>query len=469
MRGRRFAFNSPPRECRAVVSVLASLLASGCGAPDPTRDAGTDAPTDQDASSLDTGIDATVSDAFSIADTAPPDAYEDDAGPMPIRVTVERVTDQHRVVPGAMFGGWGPHLGHLVRAGGELYWVDDLCDPTVSGDCDVNVNRRVGVFRRDLMGWTPIATIPLTNIQQNTGTVATEDALHTYGVDVAVGRVTECITEIASASSTCSHIPISTGPSANYVGAAISPAGDRLAWWTNVVDGGGGTFSYVVDYGGGWNGPRTGPIAGYNDFAYAHAAFVEGEPRFTFFGQVVSGLAPAWTFSTLVGEADLSTTAAATFTSALAAPPGDAIASTNDLFVDRRTNDAHLLARATSGAAVYYHRPASGPSAGVWSAPRVLAPASLRARFLESAEWIVIVSGPDTGGMNVRRFDRRDVIAGEPLDFSRVIEEELPVPFHRFVGVYPEADVTQDAPVGGLHFCAVGADAENIVTFFLLE
>jgi hypothetical protein len=25
------------------------------------------------------------------------------------------ITEEHRSVPGAMFGGWGPHLGHMVR------------------------------------------------------------------------------------------------------------------------------------------------------------------------------------------------------------------------------------------------------------------------------------------------------------------------------------------------------------------
>ena len=445
-----------------------SLTLAGCRAPDAPVDAGTDAANDDDASALDVGVDAVALDAPS-ADTPVIDAYEPDIGPMPVRITVERVTDQHRVVPGAMFGGWGPHLGHLVRAAGDLYWVDDVCDPSVENDCDVNVNRRVGVFRRDPTGWVQIATIPLTNVQQNTATIATETALHTYGVDVVAGRVTECITDLATTTGTCTPIAIPTGASANYVGAAVSPAGDRLAWWTNVVDGGGGTFSYVVDYGGGWNGPRTGSIGGYNDFAYAHAGFVEGTSAVTFFGQVVSGLAPDWRFATLVGEADLTTAEAATFTNALVPPIDDTIASTNDLFVDRFTRDVHLLARAQSGEVVYYHRPATGPSAGTWSAPTILPPTSFRARFLESEAWIAIVSGPATGGMYVRRFLRSDVIAGEPLDFTRAIPEALPIAFGTFVGIYPEADVTQDAPVGGLHFCAVGDLGENVVTFFQLE
>src|SRR5262249_16907838 len=40
----------------------------------------------------------------------------------------------HRYQPGAMYGGWGAHLGHLLRSSGnELWFVDD------SGN-DVHVN-----------------------------------------------------------------------------------------------------------------------------------------------------------------------------------------------------------------------------------------------------------------------------------------------------------------------------------------
>ena len=49
-------------------------------------------------------------------------------------------------------------------------------------------------------------------------------------------------------------MPFTLVPSSNYLGAAISPLGYRMVWWTGVVDGGGGSFHYVVDYGGGWNG-----------------------------------------------------------------------------------------------------------------------------------------------------------------------------------------------------------------------
>ena len=131
----------------------------------------------------------------------------------------------------------------------------------------------------------------------------------------------------------------------------------------------------------------------------------------TFFGQVVSGSAPAWTFSTLVGEASLATTDAPAWASALTSPPADSIASTNDLFIDDRTGDAHLLARSTAGAVVYYHRPESGS----WSSASVVAAATFRARWLVTDSTIAIISGPNTGGLELRRFARADLVRGAAL------------------------------------------------------
>jgi len=416
------------------------------------------------APSADASADAIESVPVDAAPDTPPSS---DSGPPALRVLTELMTDQHRFVPGAMFGGWGPHLGHLVRTRGELYWVDDLCDQTRAGDCDVNVNRRVGIFRREPTGWTRVATVPLAGVQQNTGTLAHDGRLRTYGIDVAASRLSECTFVIESGASACVMLPFPLGASANYVGAALSPSGSRVVWWTNVVDGGGGSFSYVVDYGGGWNGPRAGPIGGYNDCAYAHAAFAPASPAMTLFGQVVSGLAPAWSFSTLVGEASLSTTEATAWSSALASPAGDSIASTNDLLVDDVTGDSHLLARSTAGAVVYYHRPVGGSFGG----PVVVAEASFRARWLATADTIAIVSGPNTGDIELRRFHRGSLTIHAPLPIAEARVERVPLPseFGAVLAIYPEADVYQDDDVVALDLAVVGAARENEALYLRIE
>lgn len=387
-----------------------------------------------------------------------------DAGASRWVMRTEVITDEHRAVPGVAFGGWGPHLGHLLRTDDALFWVDDVCRQDVAGDCDVYVNRRVGVFRRG-EAWERVATIPLpATVQQNTGAIAEAGTLRVYGVNVDAGVVTQCAYDVATGASGCGSVPaIATGAAANYVGAALSPHGYRVVWWTNVVDGGGGSFSYIADYGGGFNGPRTGHIGGYNDCAYAHAGFEAGGTGVTFFCQVVSGRAPAWTAETLVGEADLSTADPVSWVLGLGPIDGDPVASTNDLWVDPATNDAHLLARTLGGAFAYYFR-ASGTSA--WGPPRFVEAASFRARFLTDEDVLAVVSGPSSGGLRVRAVERASIVAGEPVDLAaaETTDFALPDDFGAVWAIYPSAAVYQRAPTR-LELGVVGATAENVVTY----
>ena len=83
---------------------------------------------------------------------------------------------------------------------------------------------------------------------------------------------------------------------------------------------------------------------------------------------------------------------------ALAAPMGDPLVSTNDVWTDPATGDTHLLARLQSGAAAYYHR----PPGGLWSQPLFELPATYRARFLYTGDRLVLVYGPNSGGIAYR-------------------------------------------------------------------
>lgn len=399
----------------------------------------------------------------------PVDAEVHDAAPPSLQL--EPVTSEHRAIPGVMFGGWGPHLGHLVqapRAGGgtATYWVDDLCSPQIAGDCNVDINRRVGVFRRDAETWTLLATIPLAGVQQNTATIALGDRLWSFGVDTTAQRVVECRFEIATGASGCTVIPIPTGPSANYVGATVGPAGARLVWWTNVVDGGGGSFSYIVDYGGGWNGPRTGAIGGYNDCAYAHAAFQPGGSTVEFFCQVVAGLAPSWTFSTLVGSTDATLAAPVTWTNALAPPTGDEVASTNDLFVEPGSGDAHVLARSSAGAALYYHRPAGGS----FGTPLVL-PATYRARWLVTLDSVAVVHDAGAGQVVLRTAPRSTLDDPGPWSLGTWSSQTitLPAEFGAIYAIYPLGVPYQEAEIDRLAWVVVGEGNERHALYVGLE
>lgn len=378
-----------------------------------------------------------------LAPDAPPDSS------IVWRAEVSPITDQHRAIPGVMFGGWGPHLGHLVQLDATTYWVDDLCDRALPGDCNVDVNRRVGVFRRADDGWQRLTTIPLAGIQQNTAAVADRDRVLVYGLASGSQRVTECSYVPATGAQACLPIDLPTGAFANYIGAAWIGAA-RVVWWTNVVDGGGGSFSYIVNYGGGWNGPRTGPIGGYNDCGYAHLA-IRPEGTVEAFCQVVSGLAPNWTFATLVGTAGAGLDAPIQWTNGLAPAPGDPIISTNDLVVDT-AGTAHLLARSQAGAAVYYAKSPAGYA-------RVSElPSTFRARWLVAGDRIALARDVDR---------HRLVVSISPpapttlaIDQWEMVEVALPE-LGDLLAIYPLATTYQRAPVTAFELVVVGTADER--------
>ncbi|MFN0253750.1 MAG: hypothetical protein ACKV2T_43175 [Kofleriaceae bacterium] len=374
-------------------------------------------------------------------------------------VHVTPITDEHRAIPGVMFGGWGPHLGHLVQTQDASYWVDDVCSRAVLGDCNVDVNRRVGVFRHAQGGWQRVATIPLGGVQQNTATIADGDRLRIYGIASGAQRVIECTYELVGGATSCTTIAIPTGAGANYVGAAVVGT-SRIVWWTNVVNGGGGSFSYIVDYGGGWNGPRTGAIGGYNDCAYTHAG-TRPDGTLDTFCQVVSGNAPNWTFATLVGTAPAGLDAPVAWSNGLAAPALDPIISTNDLLVDV-AGTAHLLARSSNGAAIYYAKPAMGAYARI-----VDLPATYRARWLVDGDRVALAR--DVGRSQLV------VSISPPAPTELVIAEwetvvvDLPEGFGDILAIYPLAPAYQRSPVTALQLVVVGSTDEQLALHVAIE
>jgi hypothetical protein len=365
-------------------------------------------------------------------------------------VTTQVLHAQHRAIPGGMFGGWGPHLGHLVRLGsGALWFVDDACAP---GQCAVLVNQRVDYLRLDAGGWKRIDSQALpSGIQQNTGSIAVGERLSSFGIDSAGRRVIECVYQNGAKS--CAAIPIDIGAAANYVGAAVSPGRSRMVWYTNVVDGGGGSFSFLANYGGGWNGPRAGAIGGYNDVSYIHVAFGDdGEPeRFRMHGELVAGLAPNWSFTVGDGRGHLNQAAPVTWTTPLQA------FSTDDIAIDPKTGGSHLLVRTANGSAVYYYRPKNGSFGG----PLHVFPATYRARLVFLSDGtLVLARGVSKGGLAIQRAP-----AGKAVDWKIVAElrPSLPSGYADLLAIYPESSIYQSAPVDSLELALVGSAREHEV------
>jgi hypothetical protein len=444
---------------RAVWVVTAALAAASCGggsADGDSADAATlDAPTD--------GIGADASSADAAVD-APPlrEASAEAAAPL---VTTEVISTSHRYIAGAsgMFGGWGPHLGHLVRrTNGQLWFADDSCDDSGPQACTVTNDWRIDYFTLESGTWSRVAsqTLPA-GIQQNTGSILAGDTLCTYGVDTATSEIVECTLSPATLVSTCADLPLPFPAGTNYVGAAISPAGYKLAWATTVANGGGGSFGWIVDYGGGWNGPRSGPIGGYNDASYIDMAFFGGtrSSQFTMLAELVTGLAPNWSFTAGTGDSDSAGTTPVAFT--VLPPAGtDASYSTDDVAIDPTTNDTHLFASTASGAAAYYFR----PDGGAFAAPSFVMPMTYRVRLVFLADGrLVLLYGPDAGGLAMRVSPKP--AAGVPVDWASLpaIPVALPPAFGMIEAIYTESSIYEQTPPASVNLAVVGSGNEREV------
>lgn len=396
-------------------------------------------------------------------------------GPPPSAIDVSIVSDQHRAVPGAMFGGWGPHLGHLLRrANGsvdETWLADDACVRNVS--CNVNQNIRVDLHRRDRgkRDWQRVDEIflPL-GVQQNTGALLAGDRILVYGINVISHRVVECFKNLLNGSKGCNDLPGDIGAGTNYVGAAISPRGFRMAWYTKVVDGGGGSFSFFADYGGGWNGPRTGPIGGYNDASYVNIAFgANGNPdQFLMHGQLVSGKAPAWSFVGAAGSGDISSASSVTWTTPFMATANASVQSTNDVAIDPVTGDTHLVARLSNGDAAYYFAP-KGQS---FQGPLHVFAQSFRARlvFLASGD-LVLARSVKGKGLAVQMAPKAGRSAGRPVTWNTLPEivPALPKGYEDLLAIYSQSSVYQTAPVVSVELALVGSARENEVAYVRID
>jgi hypothetical protein len=184
----------------------------------------------------------------------------------------------HRYDTNLMFGGWGAQLGHLLRsASNGLWFVDD------NGN-DVNVNAGLGYYRYLNGAWVNVASQTFPGVvQQNTGSVISDNMIFSYGVDVQNNHIIECYFDTSNADYSyhaCNALAFDTGADSNYIGATISKSGSKVVWWTNTT----GTFSYIYNFGGGWNGPITSPLPGYTDFSYVYARLNSDNSHIDFLG-----------------------------------------------------------------------------------------------------------------------------------------------------------------------------------------
>jgi hypothetical protein len=354
-----------------------------------------------------------------------------------------QITNQHRFQEGAVGGFWGHHLGHMVRTATQgLWYVDDTGN-------DVNIDPALNYLRFDGTRWVLAKNFatPLT-IQQNCTSVAVGDTIYSYGVNINGGYIEEAVYNTRTNAATWNRRIRFIGGGTNYLGAALSPNGTRVVWWTRVVNPE-GPSDWVYMYNAadtGWSSSIVSKIAG-SDFSYVFASFLN-DSVFHVGGEVPHGNGP-WTFEAAAGKVTLGSPLAE-FTKMKGSNTGG-----NDIWVNRENGDVHFFTYGSYGAPGYFYKPAGGS----WSdtVTVVSGGGASRARVIDSPDgnlYMILLQG----GIQMMVIPKSSITG--KIDFTGIPLVPL-TNFDQFSNtwaIWPEVKEFQTTPVAGIHFGYPGSD-----------
>lgn len=375
-----------------------------------------------------------------------------------------QLTDKHRFESGAAGGFWGHHLGHMVRTSTHgLWYVDDTGN-------NAGRNPAINYHHFDGTLWTLVKTLanPST-IQQNTATIAVGDTIYTYGINILGGgyidgkyilggaNIEEAIyctkTNIAVYNRKIRFIPppdtlTENYGGFNYIGAAVSPNGTRVVWWTMAVDKGGPSeWHYMYNTGSGWSNSIVSKIPD-NAFSYVFASFLNDSVLYVG-GELPGGNAPNWTYGVGAGKV------------ILGAPISDfkkmngSNIAVNDIWVNRSNGDVHLFPYGPYGKIGYFYKPADGE----WTDTVTLVGTGTigRWRFIDSPDGnlYLILS---QGGFDMIVIPKNSISGKINFSDISVIPINKDDGFTASYAIWPEAREYQTTPVGGINFVYPGND-----------
>ncbi len=349
----------------------------------------------------------------------------------------------HRYEAGYVGGFWGHHLGHMVRTNSYGLWYVDDSGTNVNVDSSTNYYRFVG------NGWKFIYSLsnPPT-IQQNVTSLAIGDSIYSYGLNINSDYIEEAIFNAKTMTTSGYNEVVSTATNTNYIGAAVSPNGTRVIWWTHVVNNSGPSqWLYIYHDGTGWHGPISSSIPG-NDFSYVFVSFLN-DSTFYAGGEVPGGNAPNWTFSLGAGEVVLGQPL-----SGFTIMPGDNLDAC-DIWVNRANGDVHLFGNATSGDISYFYKPAGGS----WpdSASYLPLPSVARCRLLDvpGDSLYLIIS---QNGFKTYVIDRASLTGAMDFSSAAAVPLNTDEGFTASYAIWCEAKEYQTAPVKCINFAFPGND-----------
>lgn len=357
------------------------------------------------------------------------------------------VTNEHRFQTGVMSAHWGHHLGRLVRTRTTgLWFVDDTGN-------DVYVTPRARYYQLvDDTAWVWRASI--TNrgtVQQNTASVAVGDTIYTYGVDVSSPAIVENWLDTRTLNSgkrTVRYILSNT----NYIGAAVTPKGGRLVWWTKVVDGGGPAWWYYMWIEPGeslWRSTVTSDVPA-NDFSYVLISWLN-DSTFYAAGEAIGGTLPNWTYDLGVGKV------------ILGKPITDFVKlqgknnTANDLWVNPANGDIHILGDG-SNRTNYYYCAAGAPwpdSGNALTNPQTVYRGT---RFVDAPDGFLYLFLSTPTGLKFKRIARSAISGRIEFDSLATHDVDNKPGFNYIFALFPEVKTYQTTPVGGINFAYPGND-----------
>lgn len=293
----------------------------------------------------------------------------------------------------------------------------------------------------------------LEGVQQNTATFMHGRYLLTYGISTTSRYIEECYFDMLNYSYkacnaiTTNGIPYRVEPNSNYIGAAVSPQGYKIVWWTSVgTNGGPGTFSYIANYGSGWNGPHTNTIGGYNNFSYVYADFASDGSLWVA-GQLYMGAYPNGKYQAAIARIQLGQPIGQLWT-LRSRQTGETVKSAADIWVHPGTDDLHILAETDQGRLVYFHEKAASLLAGGRpDYPDAVFDQTYRGRLatLPGGQGLALISGSSAGGgVLVRKQSMPQV--GFPFDWNSAFMlpiKNLPSGYSTPSGLYVERSTYQ--------------------------
>ncbi len=387
-----------------------------------------------------------------------------------------QVSTRNRYYDGSLMGGWGPHLRPLLRDSQSRLWH------VVDAGRDNAHNESLLYYRFD-GAWRLVAEQPqIPGVQQNAASVLHADALRTYAVATTVPRrIEECVLAVSSSEPLgCSSIssggnPIEPPPESNYVGAAVSPTGTIVIWWTRVgVPPGTGELLYVFNDGTGWSAPIATDLAPYHALGYVYVAFVSGS-ELVLGAEAMELSSGSTAFSGVLARMTIGQPL--TDLTVLHVDATERMEAVEDVWLEEVTGTLHVVAHDPQADRVGWF---AVPIASLGTGPLIAAGIfddAFRARFVEDGGGgLHLALGAEDGGSSppLRIFTSSILDAQSPIDWSMTSVRVVPMPgaLEEWTwpsGIYVESASMQEEPPVARHLVFVGEERSTDDEIWHLE